>query len=59
MTSEHDNRKRKSNSQQQMHVEHNTEVDDEYFQNGRIYQEWDEVCWMGEPSNKISDGDVV
>ncbi|PWA61860.1 hypothetical protein CTI12_AA368790 [Artemisia annua] len=58
-TTEHDNRKRKSSTEQQTHVEHNTDVDDEYIQNGRIYQDWDEVCWIGEQSNMISDGDVV
>ena len=59
MTSEHENRKRKSNSEEQMNVADNNDVDDEYFQNGRIYQDWDEVCWIGEPSNVNSDGDVM
>ncbi|PWA41890.1 transposase, MuDR, MULE transposase domain protein [Artemisia annua] len=44
VTTENENRKRKSNSEHQLNVEHNTE---------------DELCWMGEPSNRISDGDLL
>ena len=33
-------------------------VDEEYFQNGRIYQEWDDLSWGVQPSNWQLEGNL-
>ena len=59
MESQSGTRKRKSNNDKQQKVEVNHQVDEEYFQNGRIYQEWDDLSWGYQPSNWQWDGDLV
>lgn len=59
LTEENQNRKRKSESPNHLIVENNTDVYEEYFQNGRIYQDWEDLCWTGEPSNTNLDDDLV
>ncbi|PWA79213.1 transposase, MuDR, MULE transposase domain protein [Artemisia annua] len=39
--------------------EPNTDVDEEYFENGRIYADWDDLDWFGEPSANLYKGDEV
>ncbi|PWA81460.1 transposase, MuDR, MULE transposase domain protein [Artemisia annua] len=34
-------------------------VDEEYFQNGRIYHEWDDLSWGVQPSNWQWEGDLA
>ncbi|PWA83004.1 transposase, MuDR, MULE transposase domain protein [Artemisia annua] len=45
------NRKRKTGTEREVIVEPTADVFEEYFQNGRIYKDWDELSWMGEASN--------
>lgn len=59
MESQSGTRKRKSNSDKQQKVEVNHQVDEEFFQNGRIFQEWDDLSWEFQPSNRQWDGDLV
>lgn len=47
------NRKRKTGTEREVIVEQTTDVYEDYFQNGRIYQDWDELSWMGEASNNV------
>ena len=47
MVSERGSRKRK------------VEVDEELFQNGRIYQDWEDLHWTGESSNSLWEGNMV
>jgi hypothetical protein len=37
----------------------NTDLDEEYFQNGRIYEDWDDLDWMGEECTNLYEGDAV
>ncbi|PWA65285.1 hypothetical protein CTI12_AA336100 [Artemisia annua] len=39
--------------------EPNTDVDEEYFENGRIYADWEDLDWIGEPSANLYEGDAV
>lgn len=59
MESQSGTHKRKSNSDKQQTVEVNHQVDEEYFQNGRIYQEWDDLSWDVPPSNWQWDDNLV
>ncbi|PWA71871.1 transposase, MuDR, MULE transposase domain protein [Artemisia annua] len=43
----------------QENVDLNHLVDEEYFQNGRIYQEWDDLSWGVQPSNWQWEGDLA
>ena len=42
----------------QENVEVSHLVDEEYFHNGRIYQEWDDLTWGVQPSNWQLEGDL-
>lgn len=59
MESESGNRKRKTNNNLQTKVEMNHLVDEELFQNGRIYQEWDNLSWGIPESNWQWEGNLV
>ncbi|PWA94666.1 hypothetical protein CTI12_AA058000 [Artemisia annua] len=39
--------------------EPNTDVNEEYFENGRIYADWDDLDWFGAPSDNLYKGDEV
>ncbi|PWA82330.1 hypothetical protein CTI12_AA176610 [Artemisia annua] len=64
-------RKRKSDIEREVIIESNPgnetevindpnmEVDEEYFENGRIYADWDDLDWFGEPSANLYEGDEV
>ena len=64
-------RKRKSAIQSQVTVDPNTgnetefteqldtDFDEEYFQNGRIYEDWDDLDWRDEECTNLYEGDAV